>query len=185
MKFVKATACLLIFAALLTGCHRGTSATTATTAATTTAAATNSSEIDSTIPTEGTRGEPDIGIDVKFKVLGTQNIKHTIDISQAKYVTSVEELPNYEILEEYDAAWFQEHALLVIYETVPGGKITVDIDSIKLDGSRADITLARKYDGKISTTSNVVWLLWAEVDRDLHYTWNITNPTLENNVSDK
>lgn len=174
MKLLKASACLLIAAALLTGCRSSKNPTTV-------------APTDPTAPTltEGTRGEPDIGIDVKFKVLGTQNIKYTLNISRAKYVTSVDELPNYEALEEYDEAWFKEHALLVIYETVPGGKITVDIDSIKLDGARADITLARKYDGKISTTSNVVWLLWAEVERDLHYTWNITNPTLEDASSDK
>ncbi len=183
MRFIKVIACLLIFAALLTGCRRGSSATTAATDAATTAPAAT----DPTVPsfTDGTRGDPDIGIDVAFKVLGTQNVKHSLDISQAKYITSVDDLPSYDALAEYDEAWFREHALLVILETVPGGKITIDIDSIKLDGSRADITLARGYDGKLSTTTNVVWLVWAEVERDLHYTWNITNPTLESNVSDK
>lgn len=132
---------------------------------------------------EETRGEPDIGIDVDFEVLGSAAMHHSVNISQAKYITSASALPDREELRAYDDAWFESHSLLLIYESVSSGNVKVDVEKIKLDGTTANITLTHTPDGTLGSGVKVTWLLWLEVEKGLEYTWQVENPAMESNVS--
>lgn len=130
-----------------------------------------------------THGEPDIGIDVNFKVLGSVVLNYTVNISQAKYITSAAALPGNDELSKYDDAWFEDHALLLIHESVGSGNVKVDVEKIKLDGTTANITLTHTPDGTLGSGIKVTWLLWLEVEKGLQYTWQVENPALESSVS--
>lgn len=155
---------------LLAGCH---------TADTTT--------VPSSAPTIGdpTRGDWSADKEVAFEVLGTCDLTYSVNISQVRYITSADALPNYDALSQYDAAWFETHALLLIWETVPSGKVTVGIEKIDIDGADANITLSHAYDGITGIATNVVRLVWAQVATDLDYDWHITNPALDSDVTDR
>lgn len=169
MKKRTLLALALIVCLLLVGCHTGDASTT-----------TNAKPSVN----DPSRGDPNVGNDIAYTVLGSCNVTYTVNVSKAQYITSAESLPNYDALKEYDDAWFAEHALLVILETVPSGKISVGIESIKYDADNANITLTHTYDGTLAIATNTVLLVWAEVPTDLSYNWNIVNPALESSVSD-
>uniref|UniRef100_UPI001C9E8AF7 hypothetical protein n=1 Tax=Klebsiella pneumoniae TaxID=573 RepID=UPI001C9E8AF7 len=79
----------------------------------------------------------------------------------------------------YDEAYFVEKALVVVYETVSSGSVQVDIASI--DGGV--VTLSHEMSGNVGTADMATWLLWAEVDAGLDYTWSVANPAVEPNTS--
>lgn len=146
----------------------------------------NSQPTEESTPTsvQDTHGPLDLGIDVKFELLGAYSMSHTVNVSNVRYLTSASELPDYEELEQYDDAWFREHALLLIYESVAGSKTKVGVESIQLEDSVANITLSHNYDGE-GTASKRTWVLFLEVERGLEYEWKVVNPALENQVVDK
>lgn len=140
---------------------------------------------DATHPSldDETHGVPDLGIDVDFEVLGSVALHHTVNISRAKYITSAAALPDNEELSEYNDSWFEDHALLLIYESVGSGNVKVDVEKITLDGATANITLIHTPVGTLGTGVKVTWLLWLEVEKGLQYTWQVENPSLESNIS--
>lgn len=165
-------ALILALCLLLAGCAPGGTATTDTT--------TNTTHPD--IPDQ-TRGEPDIGIDVDFQVLGSVAMHHSVNISQVRYITSVSALPDNEELAQYDDSWFEDHALLLIYQSVSSGNVKVDVEKIKLDGTIANITLSYLPDGMLGSGIKVTWLMWLEVEKGLQYSWQVENPAMESDVA--
>ena len=107
---------------------------------------------------------------------GCVRITYTNNVSNVRYVTKVEELPDYEALAKYDAAYFENKALLVILETTASGSVQVGIESIA-DGT---VTLSHEMSGDAGTTDMATWLLWAEVDQGLEGNWKVANPALAN-----
>ena len=135
-----------------------------------------------TLPSH-TRNYGDLGIDVPFQLAGSRTVTYTVNTSKARYVTSAADLPDHEELSQYDDAWFEDHALLLIYESVASGSVQVGIESIQIEEGTANITLTHEPTGELGTTVMTTWLLWAEVDQGLQYTWTVVNPALENNTS--
>lgn len=168
MMLKRMFALILVLCLCLAGCSAKTPTTTNT-----------------THPSLGdeTHGKPDIGIDVNFKLLGSVALNHTVNISQAKYITSASQLPKNEELSKYDDQWFQDHALLVIHESVSSGNVKVDVEKIKLDGTTANITLEHTPNGALGSGIKVTWLLWLEVEKGLSYTWQVANPAMDSNIS--
>jgi len=89
------------------------------------------------------------------------------------YITSVEDLPDEEALASYDAAFFEDHALLVVVETVSSGSIRLELGSVLVSGDSAMVKLDREMSGDVGTADMATWLLWAEVDRGLDYEWSL------------
>lgn len=139
---------------------------------------------DPSIPTV-TRGPMDLGKTVDFELAGKRMVPYTVNMSVVRYIDAPEKLPDHEELAQYDAAWFEDHALLLIYETVRSTATEVGIESILLEDGCAQITLTHTPKAAQGTTVMTTWLLWAEVDAGLVHSWNVTNPMVENETSDR
>lgn len=96
-----------------------------------------------------------------------------------RYITDASQLPDNEALKKYDDAFFREHALILVTETVGSGSVQVDIASIEIDGDTATVTLTHKLPGEIGTDDMAAWLLWAEVDAGLELNWVVANHTIK------
>lgn len=132
-------------------------------------------------PTGGGQLKPnEIALGQQGRIKGT----YTMNISSVRYITSVEQLPNYDGLERFDEDYFREKALLVVVETVTSGSIGVAIASVTIDGSDALVKLEHKSGAEAGTADMTVWLLWAEVDKDLQYRWRVTNPAVKSDASE-
>ena len=127
----------------------------------------------------------DLGKTVEFTLGGTRLVPYTVNMSTVRYVDTPEKLPDYEELAAYDGAWFEDHALLLIYETVRSTATEVGIESILLEDGCGQITLSHTPRSVQGTTMMTTWLLWAEVDAGLEHTWSVTNPMVENQTSDR
>lgn len=110
---------------------------------------------------------------------GCVRVSYNGNVSSVRYITSVDQLPDNEALAAYDEAYFAEKALIVVYETVSSGSVKVGIASVK-DGI---VTLSHDMSGDVGTADMATWLLWAEVDAGLDYTWSVANPAVEPNTS--
>ena len=106
---------------------------------------------------------------------GCVRVSYNGNVSSVRYITSAEQLPDNEALADYDEAYFAEKALIVVYETVGSGSVKVGIASVK-DGA---VTLSHDMPGDAGTADMATWLLWAEVEQGLDFTWSIANPALE------
>lgn len=107
-------------------------------------------------------------------------IDYTGDVSAVYYVTSWEELPDYEALREaVSPEFFEERALVVVLETVSSGSLELSIESID-DGA---VTLGRTMSGDAGTMDMATWILWAEVDQGLDCQWHVTNSHVRSNLS--
>lgn len=113
---------------------------------------------------------------------GKTRIPYTVNISSVKYITSMNQLPEYEALAEFDEQYFREKALLLIFETVNSGSLQVEIDSVTVEGSNAVVTLSHNTSG-MGTDDMAVWMLWAEVPQGLSLQWSISNPAVESGNS--
>lgn len=111
---------------------------------------------------------------------GAERVTYTHNVSRVQYVTDVRDLPDYAALSGYDAAYFQDHALLIVLETVSNGSVKVAIDRVADDGT---VTLKREISGQLGTTVMTTWLLWAEVDAGLDCSWNVANAALQSGTS--
>ena len=111
-------------------------------------------------------------------VAGSCRLAYTGNVSSVKYVTSAGELPDIPELQEYNDAYFNEKALLLVTETVNSGSIQVGIREIRLEGETASVILSREMQGEVGTTVMTTWLIWAEVERGMDYTWTVENPAL-------
>lgn len=106
---------------------------------------------------------------------GCQRVPYTHNVSNVFYVTAVDQLPGYEALQAYDEAYFAEKALLVVLESVGSGSMKVGIESV----SNGVVTLSHELPGDVGTADMATWLLWAEVEQGLEFTWSVSNPALE------
>lgn len=113
---------------------------------------------------------------------GKVRIPYTGNRSSIVYVTSASSLPDYEGLESYDDTYFQEHALVLIVETVNSGSIDVGIFSVDMDDSTATVTLYHSNPSGMGTADMATWLIWMEVDSGLDYQWSVANPALKSDA---
>ena len=119
-------------------------------------------------------GEP-----VTINGTGKARIDYTGSRSEVRYVTSAEALPDCEGLADYDGAWFQDHALVLVTETVNSGSVEVEIAAITLENGTASVELSHGMSGDYGTNDMATWLLWAEVEPGLEgLTWTVANPAL-------
>lgn len=172
--------CLLL---LLAGCKASipdaaeTSSGEATAETTLTVTELDPEELEVTVPKVGITvgaGESDIAIGETGKLCLT----YTGNLSSVRYVTSAAELPEYAELSGYDDVYFQEHALLLVTETVTSGTMQVGIDSIRVKDGVASVRLTHENQGDMGTAVMTTWLLWAEVEAGLDYTWTVENPAV-------
>ena len=100
-----------------------------------------------------------------FSNPGKARLAYTGHRSYVKYVTSVDQLPNEEALKGYDAEFFENHALVILVETVSSGSVRLDIDAICLDGDTASVKVKRTMQGDVGTADMATWMLWAQVEK--------------------
>ena len=110
---------------------------------------------------------------------GKLRIAYTGNRSGVLYVNDPAQLPDYPELAGYDEAYFQEHGLLLVTETVTSGSVNVEIQSILVENGVATVTLNHKMPSGLGTADMATWLLWVEVDAGLDYTWNLANPAVK------
>lgn len=110
---------------------------------------------------------------------GSSRIDYIENVSSVRYITSADQLPSYTQLQDYDEAYFQEHALLIVLETVNSGGVQVSIESISVEGNNALVLLSHEISGDMSTTVMTTWLVWAELDADLNYNWMVENSAVQ------
>lgn len=125
-----------------------------------------------TQPTAG--GEP-----VTVGESGCVRVDYTTNISNVRYITSADQLPDNEALAGYDEAYFETGALVIVMESVSSGSVKVSIESVEA----GVVTLGHEMSGDVGTTDMATWLLWAEVEQGLDYEWSVANPALPSNVS--
>lgn len=130
------------------------------------------------IPDGTTAGQP-----LEAEGTGKLRIPYSGNGSSVTYVTSAEQLPDYEELKMYDDAYFRSHALVLVTETLPSGSIDVSIAGIDINGSEATVTLSHEgpEHGAAGTADMAAWLLWAEVDAGLDCRWTVANPAMVSN----
>lgn len=130
-----------------------------------------------TLPGVGQEAETSNGL--ALGEIGCVRVSYNGNVSSVRYITSVDQLPDHEALAAYDEAYFAEKALIVVYETVSSGSVKVGIASVK-DGA---VTLSHELPGDAGTADMATWLLWAEVDAGLDYTWTVANPAVKPDTS--
>lgn len=135
--------------------------------------------------TEGT--EPQVTIpslelptagEVELAGTGCVRVEYSGNVSSVRYITSVDQLPTHEALAAYDAAYFENKALVIVYESVNSGSIRVDIASI----DNGVVTLSHEMPGELGTADMATWMLWAEVDAGLACEWKVANPALKSDA---
>lgn len=109
---------------------------------------------------------------------GKLRITYTGNRSGVRYITDPSQLPDHPELAGYGEAYFQEHGLLLVTETVTSGSINVEIQSIIVENGVAVVTLDHQIPSGLGTADMTTWLLWVEVDAGLDLTWNLANPAL-------
>lgn len=110
---------------------------------------------------------------------GKLRISYTGNRSGVRYITDPSQLPDYPELAVYDEAYFQDHALLLVTETVSSGSVNVEMQSVIVENGVATVTLDHKMPAGLGTADMTTWLLWVEVDAGLELTWNLANPALK------
>lgn len=113
---------------------------------------------------------------------GVIRVNYNGNISTIRYVTSVDQLPDYPEPGMFDESYFRTHALLLIMETVSNGSTRVGISNVTVEGDQASVELYHETQGDMSTAVMTTWLIWAEVERDLDLKWTVTNPALESDT---
>ena len=187
---MKRIICMFLMMLFLTGCGTGHPAGTSAPAVTTqpqpATSEPNLSEPEETLAwTEVTVPETipfatvDIGTaqgePLEFANPGCQRVEYQGNRSFVRYVTSAEDLPGEEALGKYDAEFFRTQALVIVYETVSSGSVKLELEKIAVDGDVASVFIRRTMSGEVGTSDMATWLLWAEVEKDLVYSWEIAN----------
>lgn len=113
-------------------------------------------------------------------VQGKTRITYTGNESTVRYITAASQLPDNEELDKYDDAYFQDHALVLVTESVNSGSIDVAIDSIRQTDQGNVVVLRRSFPAgsQAGTSDMATWLLWAEVDAGMEGEWSVENPAL-------
>lgn len=134
--------------------------------------------------TEGTR-KPPAALTPEIAILktGKVNIPYTINVSNVRYVTSVDMLPTHDEFAQFDATFFEKYAVVVVTETVNSGSLEVAIESITVEKGVAQVKLSHRPGGALGSGVKTAWLLWAQVEQGLEYTWEVANPALESDAS--
>lgn len=138
-------------------------------------------EPEITVP-RGTLGGQ-TGTELAFGSTGRARISYTGNRSSVTYVTSPAGLPDNDALAQYDDAWFQDHALVLVVETVASGSVEIDISSILVEGGVASVTLSHELQGDMGTSDMATWLIWAEVEKGLELQWAVANPAMDSGNS--
>lgn len=115
------------------------------------------------------------GEEAAFANPGKVRIEYQGNRSYVRYVTSVGELPPEGSWEGYDADYFQTRALLIVVETVASGSVQLELESIRISGGNASVSIKRSMSGDVGTSDMATWMLWAEVDKGLDFTWTLAN----------
>lgn len=110
---------------------------------------------------------------------GKLRIPYTTARSGVRYITDPSQLPDYPELEGYDEAYFRDHALLLVTETVTSGSVNVEIASVLVENGIAAVTLDHQIPEGMGTADMATWLLWVEMDAGLEYSWTLTNPAVK------
>ena len=182
MKFFRVITCLCVLGLLFSGCQ--STQPPAAEPVTPTAVTDAPTELSPTLPTVSTfpiQTFPDNLI--SFTNPGTLRISYTTNRCSAQYITDPSQLPDYAEFSGYDAAFFKEHALLLVTDTVGSGSTQISIGSVVINGSTASVTLLRTTPGDVGTADMATWLLWAEVPAGLDLTWEVANPVLNDSDS--
>lgn len=116
--------------------------------------------------------------------VGAVRITYSVNVSSVRYITSASQLPDYPELAAYDDAYFETGALVLVMESVSSSSVRVGIESIELTETHALVTLTHESSGDVTVPAMATWLVWAEVEKNLSYTWEVVNPALESNVQD-
>ena len=124
-------------------------------------------------------GESVEGTALELGESGKARITYTENRSSVSYITSASMLPDQDELKKYDDAYFKDHALVLVTETVTSGSIKVGIESVTVDGDQAVVTLSREMSGDFGTTDMATWLIWVEVETGLDCQWTVANPALK------
>lgn len=106
---------------------------------------------------------------------GKLRISYNGAVCGVRYITDPAQLPDYPELEAYDAVYFQNHALLLVTETVTSGSTRVDIKSAVISQGRGVVSLAYEMPDGLGTADMAAWLLWAEVEKGLDCDWVLEN----------
>ena len=146
---------------------------------------TTDATVDTTSPSLPQDGEEIEGTDMVFKNVGTQRIGYSGIVSSVVYVTSPAQLPQNEAFSKYDEAFFREHALVLVTDTVGSGSIRVGIERITLSGNTAYVKVSREMPGDIGTADMATWLIWAEVEAGLTCQWSVLNPAYKPSGDDR
>ncbi len=121
------------------------------------------------------------GAEVAFENPQAAKVEYSVNISSVRYITEAGQLPNYEALKKYDAAYFETKALVVILDSVSSGAIQPNVHSITFDKGQNTVVLGRDIDSTVTIPVMTTWLIWAEVERELPGSWAIHNPSLPSN----
>jgi len=179
-KMICAILALLL---MLTGCQTAGGETTPPTGSVPATTETDPSQTATfpTLPEGGFSAGPAIGTpegeEIPFENAGKLRISYEGNRSYVRYVTSVEDLPAEGNWEGYDEAYFQTKALLIVVETLSSGSIQVELEAIVRRGDTANVVIRRTMSGEVGTADMATWMLWAEVSRELDYTWTLDNAT--------
>lgn len=177
---------LLFLLSLLAGCKPSTqnaapeeTDNTETTAGQTAAATEISPEaVEVTVPKEiGITGAGES--DIVIAATGKLRMTYSGNVSSVRYITDPSQLPDHEELKGYDEAYFREHALILVMETVTSGTVQVDISGVTVEDGTAAVQLSHEAQGDLGTTVMTTWLLWAEVEAGLDYKWTVENPAVK------
>ena len=163
---------------LLTGCRSAGSVPSDATTQPSESETTTPQAADPTETTENTTVSLPVNGPVTMGQTGKLRITYTGSNSGVRYVTDPSQLPDYPELEGYDEAFFRDHSLLLVTETVTSGSINVEIQSIMVEDGMAVVTLDHKVPTGVGTADMATWLLWVEVDAGLDLTWVLANPAL-------
>ena len=116
---------------------------------------------------------------------GKMRITYTGNKNYVQYITSSASLDNYglDVLKQYDDAFFEKKALVLVCETVTSGSIRVSIDQILQQDTGMTVVLSREMPGDAGTADMATWLIWAEVDAGWdEYSWILHNPMLQSEL---
>lgn len=176
-KRIAPAALLLILCLALSACRSSTASIPSAPEADSTSAPATEFPLRPTVPKQELQLDPAPGQPPENT--GATRVQYTGNRASIQYITAASQLPDQEALAKYDDAYFQEHALILILETVNSGSATVGIAAIDIDGSNATVTLSHEADFEVGTTVMTTWLLWAEVDAGLDCSWTVANHALK------
>lgn len=129
-----------------------------------------------------TRPEPQ-GSSLELGETGTARMNTSVIVSSVRYITSVDQLPDNEALAQYDAAYFETGALILVMETVNSGSVRVDIEAVTVADGVASVRLLHAPQGDLGVPAMTTWLIWAEVAPGLELQWVLENPAMDSEVS--